>query len=223
MNDFGNTDRNDAITWDRKDAPAVDRDTQAPQKPHRGGGRWGGRLFATGSFLLLTGGVALGAWGYYSRQQEVMTTATHGSATSCPACAPQRSRRAPAPNPSPYPPRRPRSRTRTFMPAPPAISESAMSISAITSRQKSCWRSSWCRNLTNRSPKTRATLNQLQSALDQAQANLKLDQVTWGRDRPLVRDGWETQQHGTVDVQTLKAQAAAVASRRPMSQLRRNC
>jgi RND family efflux transporter MFP subunit len=36
--------------------------------------------------------------------------------------------------------------------------------------------------------------------------------VTWNRDRPLVNQGWATQQQGTIDVQTLKAQQAAVAS-----------
>jgi RND family efflux transporter MFP subunit len=35
--------------------------------------------------------------------------------------------------------------------------------------------------------------------------------VTWGRDQPLVRDGWVTQQQGTVDIDTLKANKAAVA------------
>ena len=55
-----------------------------------------------------------------------------------------------------------------------------------------------------------ATRNQLQAALDQAQANSKLAQVTWDRDRPLVSEGWATQQQGTIDVQTLKADEAAV-------------
>ena len=55
-----------------------------------------------------------------------------------------------------------------------------------------------------------ATRNQLQSALDQAQANWKLAQVTWERDHPLVNEGWATQQQGTIDVQTLKADEAAV-------------
>jgi multidrug efflux pump subunit AcrA (membrane-fusion protein) len=41
-----------------------------------------------------------------------------------------------------------------------------------------------------------ATLNQVQSALDQAEANLKLAQVTWDRDRPPVDKGWATQQQG---------------------------
>jgi RND family efflux transporter MFP subunit len=56
-----------------------------------------------------------------------------------------------------------------------------------------------------------ATLNQLRSALEQAEANRDLAQVTWGRDEPLVNKGWVTKQQGTVDVQTVKAQDAAVA------------
>jgi RND family efflux transporter MFP subunit len=55
------------------------------------------------------------------------------------------------------------------------------------------------------------TLAQLQAALQQAQANEKLAQVTWDRDGPLVKQGWLTAQQGTTDVQTLKAQQAAVA------------
>lgn len=55
------------------------------------------------------------------------------------------------------------------------------------------------------------TLSQLQAALQQAEANEKLAQVTWDRDGPLVRQGWLTAQQGTTDVQTLKAQQAAVA------------
>src|ERR1700721_1228088 len=35
-----------------------------------------------------------------------------------------------------------------------------------------------------------ATLTQLKAALEQAQANLKLGQVTWDRDRPLAKEGW---------------------------------
>jgi membrane fusion protein (multidrug efflux system) len=46
----------------------------------------------------------------------------------------------------------------------------------------------------------------------QAQANLELMKTTWGRDKPLVNQGWATAQQGTVDVQNLKAQQAAVDS-----------
>jgi RND family efflux transporter MFP subunit len=55
-----------------------------------------------------------------------------------------------------------------------------------------------------------ATLAQLKSALQQAEANRVLAQVTWDRDRPLVDKGWVTAQQGTIDEQTLKAQEAAV-------------
>ena len=55
-----------------------------------------------------------------------------------------------------------------------------------------------------------ATLGQLQAALKQAQANEDLAQVTWDRDQPLVKDGWDTKQQGTIDSQALKEQEAAV-------------
>jgi RND family efflux transporter MFP subunit len=57
-----------------------------------------------------------------------------------------------------------------------------------------------------------STLAQLKASLEQAEANLRLAQVTWDRDRPLVHEGWATQQQGTVDVQTVKADEAAVAA-----------
>jgi RND family efflux transporter MFP subunit len=56
------------------------------------------------------------------------------------------------------------------------------------------------------------TLAQLEASRQQAEANVRLAQVTWDRDRPLVHEGWATQQQGTVDVQTVKADEAAVAS-----------
>ncbi len=56
-----------------------------------------------------------------------------------------------------------------------------------------------------------ATLGQLKAALQQAQANSELAKVTWDRDSPLVSKGWVTAQQGTIDVQNLKAQQAAVA------------
>ncbi len=56
-----------------------------------------------------------------------------------------------------------------------------------------------------------ATLGQLRAALQQAQANHELAKVTWDRDGPLVKEGWLTKQQGTTDVQTLKAQEAAVS------------
>ena len=57
-----------------------------------------------------------------------------------------------------------------------------------------------------------ATLNQLKSARDQAEASRRLAQVTWGRDGQLVRDGWVTRQQGDVDIRNVNAQEAAVAA-----------
>jgi membrane fusion protein, multidrug efflux system len=57
-----------------------------------------------------------------------------------------------------------------------------------------------------------AQISASQAQVSQAQANLELARVTWGRDQPLVNKGWATAQQGTTDVQTLKAQQAAVDS-----------
>jgi membrane fusion protein (multidrug efflux system) len=46
----------------------------------------------------------------------------------------------------------------------------------------------------------------------QMQANQELAKVTWGRDQPLVKQGWATAQQGTTDIQNLKAQQATVDS-----------
>jgi RND family efflux transporter MFP subunit len=56
-----------------------------------------------------------------------------------------------------------------------------------------------------------ATLAQLKAALQQAQANRDLSNVTWGRDKPLVEKGWVTPQQGDTDRLNLAAQEAAVA------------
>ena len=55
-----------------------------------------------------------------------------------------------------------------------------------------------------------ATLEQLKAAVQQAQANATLAQATWGRDKPLLRDGWVTGHQGDIDLQTVKADEAAV-------------
>jgi RND family efflux transporter MFP subunit len=56
-----------------------------------------------------------------------------------------------------------------------------------------------------------ATIVQLKAALQQAQANRDLANVTWGRDRPLVDKGWVTPQQGDTDRLNLAARDAAVA------------
>jgi RND family efflux transporter MFP subunit len=56
-----------------------------------------------------------------------------------------------------------------------------------------------------------ATLAQMQAALEQAKANRDLAQVTWGRNKKLVQDGWVTLQQGDTDRLNLRARDAAVA------------
>jgi membrane fusion protein, multidrug efflux system len=57
-----------------------------------------------------------------------------------------------------------------------------------------------------------AQISSAQAQVGQAQANQELARVTWGRDQPLVKQGWATAQQGTTDVQNLKAQQATVDS-----------
>jgi membrane fusion protein (multidrug efflux system) len=57
-----------------------------------------------------------------------------------------------------------------------------------------------------------AQISAAQAQVAQAQANSDLAQVTWGRDKPLVKEGWATAQQGSTDVQNLKAQQATVDS-----------
>jgi RND family efflux transporter MFP subunit len=72
----------------------------------------------------------------------------------------------------------------------------------------------WAPELEHQIAQNESTLAQLKATQQQAEANLNLAQITWGRDRPLVNQGWATQQQGTIDVDTLKAQEAAVATAR---------
>jgi RND family efflux transporter MFP subunit len=55
------------------------------------------------------------------------------------------------------------------------------------------------------------TLAQMQAALELAKANRDLAQVTWGRDKKLVGQGWVTLEQGDTDRLTLQAREAAVA------------
>jgi RND family efflux transporter MFP subunit len=211
MNDSGIPDRHDAFTRGGEDDLAVEPDTQNPQNPRPGARRrWGGRLFAMGALLLLTGGVAVGARGYYSRQQEVMATAKQEHDFV------------------------PGLRVATVEASPAVMSVTLPGTTAAFAQANIYARATGYIDKRNvdigdrvkqgeplaqlavpeqddQISQNEATLKQLQSALDQAQANLKLAQVTWDRDRPLVAQGWATQQQGTVDVQTLKSYDAAAS------------
>jgi RND family efflux transporter MFP subunit len=210
MNDFGFRDLTDGFTDFHRDERPVDRDTENPQKLSRGVRRRRGvRLFAAGAFLLLAGGVALGAWRHYSQEQVVITTA-EDERDFVPSVRVATVKASPAV-------------TSVTLPATTAAFAAAEIYARATGyigkrnvdigdrvKQGEVLAELAVPEQDDQISQNVATRNQLQSALDQAQANWKLAQVTWERDHPLVNEGWATQQQGTIDVQTLKADEAAV-------------
>jgi RND family efflux transporter MFP subunit len=210
MNDLSFRDQIDGDTDFHRDDRPVDRDTQKPQRARpKVRRRWGARVFAVGAFLLLAGGVAIGAWRHYSQQQRVIATAEEERDFV------------------------PSVRVATVKASPAVISVTLPATTAAFAQAEIYARATGYigKRLVDIGDRVKegqllaelavpeqddqisqneAMRNQLQSALDQAQANLKLAQVTWDRDHPLVNEGWATQQQGTIDVQTLRANDAAV-------------
>jgi RND family efflux transporter MFP subunit len=207
MND-DNHGRNEAIL-DRLDTLARYRHI-AKRLTRQKRGRWGGRLFALSGILLLAGGLSMGARGNYAQQQEAMAIAKqqHDFVPSL--------------------------RVATVAESPSTVSVTLPGTTAAFAAASIYARATGYiakRNvdigdhvktgdllaqlavpeLGDQISQNEATLNQLKSAMDQADASLKLAQDTWSRDEPLVNKGWVTQQQGTVDVQTVKAREAAVA------------
>ena len=191
--------------------PAVDRmkgkpPNARPQARHR----WAGRLFAITALLALAGALAFGAARYYSRYREAMATAEQ--------------RRDFVPS----------LRVATVVPSDPfelvtlpatTLAFEAANVYARASgyvakryvdigdhvKEGQLLVEITAPELDHQIAQNEATLAQLKATQQQAEANLELAQVTWNRDRPLVGQGWATQQQGTIDVDTLKAQKAAVA------------
>jgi RND family efflux transporter MFP subunit len=202
-------DRNHVTSRDRHGKRAGDRNAENRQQ-HRLRRRWGGRLFAFGGFVLLAGGLSLGARGSHSQQQEVMATAEQAREVV------------------------PSLRVATIEPSPSTVSVTLPGTTAAFAAANIYARATGYidkRNvdigdrvkagdllarlavpeLDDQISQNEATLDQLKSALDQAEASRKLAESTWGRDEPLVKKGWFTPQQGDIDMRNLKAQEAAVA------------
>ncbi len=209
MNDLDIDDRNDATRRDRQESHALDRDAES-RRQHRRRRRRGGRLFALGGVLLLVGGVSLGASGQYSQQQQVMAAAAQERDFV------------------------PSVRVATIGASPDSVSVTLPGTTAAFATAIIFARATGYivqRNvdigdrvkagdllaqlavpeLDDQISQNEATLDQLKSTLDRAEASRKLADVTWGRDEPLVKKGWVTPQQGDVDLQNLKSQEAAVA------------
>ena len=178
--------------------------------PPRGASRAGRRLLGLGALLILCGAVGYGAWRHYQLHTEVIATA--GQARDLVPTVLTAPVRASAPTMSVVWP----GSTEAF-----ALADIyARASGYITQRNVDIGSrvkkgdvlvEITAPEVQHQISQAEATLAQDLAAIQQAQANLRLAQVTWDRDRPLVHEGWATQQQGTVDVETQKAQEAAVA------------
>ncbi len=189
--------------------PSVEHGTERPPKRPGAPRRRGRLLLALGAFLLLGGGLAFGAVRYYAQYREVIASAEqHRNFVPSVRVAKVR--------PSDH-------ITLVTLPAT-TLAFSAANLYARASgyidkrlvdigdrvKEGQLLASVSVPEQDHQISQNEATQVQLEETLLQAQANLDLAQVTWDRDRPLVGQGWVTQQQGTIDVQTLKAREAAV-------------
>jgi RND family efflux transporter MFP subunit len=173
--------------------------------------RWGARVFAVGGFLLLSGGLALGARGYYSRQQQVMATAEH-QRDFVPTVRVAKARAADNEMIISLP-----GTTLAFT----AANIFARANGYIETRKVDIGdyvkvgdllAQIWAPELDHQIAQAQATLAQNQATLEQVQASRDLAKVTHDRDSTLVQKGWLTPQQGDTDRLTLAAQRAAAAA-----------
>jgi RND family efflux transporter MFP subunit len=178
---------------------------ETPPAPKSGKSKWVGM----GALLALLAGLGLGAWGYQEQHQQVADAAA------------QRENYVP------------KLRVATIKPSAPTVVVTLPATTAAFAQANIFARASGYidkRNadigdnvkagellahitapeIEHQIQQAQASIGQSQAALQQAQANAQLASVTWGRDKPLVQQGWVTKQQGTVDEQTLQAQQAAV-------------
>jgi RND family efflux transporter MFP subunit len=170
----------------------------------------GGSVFAIGAFLLLTAGIALGASRHHLKQQQVMATAEEmrefaptvsvGQVEASPSVVsvtlPGTTAAFAAAN--------------IYARATGYISKRNVDIGDHV-KQGELLAELAVPELDEQISQNEATLEQLKAAVQQAQANATLARATWGRDKPLLKDGWVTGHQGDIDLQTVKADEAAVS------------
>jgi len=211
MNDLFRPDKNDAINRKRLDNPMLHGEIER-QPRHRTHvrRRRGGRQFALGGFVLLAVGLSVGGWGNYSLRQQVMaaTKQERDFVPSLPVATVEA-------NPATVSVNLPGT-TAAFA----AASIYARATGYIAKRKVDIGdrvkvgdllAELAVPELDDQISQNEATLDQLKSALQQAQASRDLAQVTWDRDEPLVQKGWVTPQQGDTDRLNLQGRVAAVA------------
>jgi RND family efflux transporter MFP subunit len=182
-----------------------DVQTETPTEPRSGKGR----LLGIGALLALFAGLGLGAWGYQAQHKQVMAAAEQHEDFV------------------------PKLRVATIKPSDETVVVTLPATTMAFAQANVFARASGYidkRNadigdevkegqllahitapeIEHQIAQAQASIGQSQAALQHAQANAQLAEVTWGRDKPLVAEGWVTKQQGTVDEQTLEAQQAAV-------------
>jgi RND family efflux transporter MFP subunit len=211
MNDLFRPNENDAIGRKRLDNPMFHREIeQQPRHRKHVRRRRGGRLFALGGFVLLAAGLSLGGWGHYSLNRKVMATARHQRdfVPSLPVATVEA-------NPATVSVTLPGTTA-----AYAAASIYARATGYIAKRKVDIGDRVKAGDLLaelavpeldDQISQNEATLDQLKSALQQAQASKDLAKVTWDRDAPLVQKGWVTPQQGDTDRLNLQGRVAAVA------------
>ena len=201
MNDTRNCQREPAVGCKTENAPNDRPDTRR---------RRSRLLFGGGAFLLLAVGLAFGTSRSYSRQREVIATADHAR-EFVPSV------RVVTVGASP-------GNIVVTLPATTAAFADANMYARATGyigkrnvdigdhvKQGELLAELGVPELDEQIAQNESTLEQLKAAVQQAQANSTLAQATWNRDKPLVRDGWATAHQGDIDVQTVKADEAAVS------------
>jgi RND family efflux transporter MFP subunit len=184
---------------------------QTPSKPRsRARRRWGGRFFAFGAFLLLTTGISLGASRHHAQQRQALLTAdetrrftpsvlvapVEASAAVVAVTLPGTTAAFAAAN--------------IYARATGYISRRNIDIGDHV-KQGELLAELAVPELDEQISQNEATLAQLKAQMQKAEANTTLAEATWGRDKPLLKDGWVTGHQGDIDLQTVKADEAAVS------------
>ena len=180
-----------------------------PSPPARGASRAGRRLLGLGALLVLFGAVGYGGWRHYQLHTEVLATAEQ-TRDFVPAVLTAPVRASPATASVFWP-----GSTLAFNLADIFARASGYIVTRnvdIGSRVKKgdVLVEISAPEIQHQIAQAEATLAQNQATLVQSQANRDLANVTWGRDKTLVQQGWVTLQQGDTDRLTLAADQAAV-------------
>ncbi len=197
-----------------RDAPhnrEPDRPATAPDRaPNKAGRLTGGQRLAAGVSLLLCAALGVGFWQHYRLHAQVMQTAEQRrnfipSVRTAPVLASDSTMAVTWPGTTEA-----FEQANIYARASGYISRRDVDIGSHVKAGQLLVEIT-APELEHQIAQAEGTLAQMKAALQQANANRDLAQVTWDRDKPLVQKGWFTPQQGDTDRLTLQAREAAVA------------